>query len=370
MELIKWCKHMKINSLFVMMAAAFVAVACERGDKDVVPNNKPDTPEQPEEPDTPDEPTDGVVLEAAYFGGEYYGDYYSPGVGNYFIHFSDKGFSDAGYALPEAVYYTLDLYGDYYGGEEVDRLPLPEGTYRLDMENSFTNGTFSVAYSKFTRSDADGQFVEEHQFEAGELVVTATQAVLKVTIAGVEHTVTFDGKADVADKRSATGEDVGGGDDDSGDVEVPEDELSTLTEDYEVDLSDHMLIYCAYGDYYATGINNYTFAIWPNEYVGDFIQFDVMTSATDDALFSGVFDCGDETSEYSFLRGYIAVEGDSGYMNGSWYYKDDGVTMAPFVGGELEVECRADGTASVEFAVLDDKGNTISGSWSGPMTEI
>lgn len=365
---------MKIKSLLMLVAAAFMFVACESGGDDVVPNDKPDTPEQPEEPEEPEqpeEPVEGIQLEAAYFGGEYYGDYYSPGVGNYFIHFSDKGFDDEGYALAEAVYYTLDLYSDYYGGEEVEKLPLPEGTYRLDKENSFTEGTFSVAYSKFTRSDADRQFVEEYQFEEGELVVTATQSVLKVTINGVEHTVTFNGKADVADKRSATGEDVGGGGDDGGDdVEIPDGEFSTLTEDYTVNLSDHMLIYCAYGDYYATGINNYTFAIWPNEYVGDFVQFDVMTSAVDDALFSGVFDCGDESSEYSFLRGYISVEGDSGYMNGSWYYTDDGVTMAPFVGGELKVECRADGTASVEFAMLDDKGNTISGSWSGSMMEI
>lgn len=346
---------MRIKS--VIMAVALLFAACERGNDDVVPSNKPDTPDQTE---------DGVQLTATYFGGEYYGDYYSPGVGNYFIHFSDKGFDDAGYALPNASYYTLDLYSDYYGGSEVATLPLPEGTYRLDMDNTFAHGTFSVAYSKYTRSDDNGEFVEERQFEEGELTVTATEAVLRVTIAGEEHVVTFNGKADVADKRSATGEDVGGDDD----VEIPEGELSTLTDDYEVDLSGHVLIYCAYGDYYSTGINNYTFAIWPNDYVGDFVQFDVMTSATDDALFSGVYDCGDESSTYSFLRGYIFVEDNSGYMNGSWYYKDDGVTMAPFVGGELSVECNADGTASVEFAVLDDKGNTITGSWRGQMTEI
>lgn len=360
----KW----KYKCIFMLVAAVFMFVACESGGDDIVPNDKPDTPRQPEVPDTPEEPVEGIQLEAAYFGGEYYGDYYNPGVGNYFIHLSDKGFDDNGYALAEAVYYTLDLYSDYYSGEQVATLPLPEGTYRLDKENSFAEGTFSVAYSKFTRSDAECQFVEEYQFEEGELVVTATQSVLKVTINGKQHTVTFNGKADVADMRSATGEDVGGGGDDA--IEIPDGEFSTLTEDYTVNLSDHMLIYCAYGDYYATGINNYTFAIWPNEYVGDFVQLDVMTSTADEALFSGVFDCGDESSEYSFLPGYIAVDGNLGYMNGSWYYTDDGVTMAPFVGGELKVECRADGTASVEFAMLDDKGNTISGSWSGSMEEM
>lgn len=383
---------MKANYFIGLFMAVALLVGCGEGltddntppakeDNTETPNepNEPETPEEPndpEEPEDPEEPIDPeepeeVVLEAGYFGGEYYGDYYSPGVGNYYIHLSDNGFEDSGYALPNTVYYTFDLYSTYYGGEEVERLSLPEGTYRLDMDDTFTEGTFSVAYSKYYYTDANGDVVEQFQFEAGELVVTATEATLVATIAGKQHKVTFAGVADVADKRSATGEDVGGGDDggddggeDDGneDIVLPDTPRSTLEGDYTMTLDHHILMYQGYGDYYGTGLDNYTFAIWPEDYVGDHLQFDVMIPQG--TFFYGTFTAGDEATAYSFLPGYLEVDGMSGYMRASWYYTDDGITMAPFVGGELVIG-RSGSSMTVTFSVVDDKGNTITGEWSG-----
>lgn len=306
-----------------------------------------------------EEPTT-VEFTANYFDGEYYGDYYSPGIGNYYLHLSDNGFQESGYALPNSTYYRIDLYSDYFSGSEVEYLQLPYGTYTLDLENTFAHGTFSVNYSKMLGSDTEGNFVIEKQFEAGELVVNEEGAVLKVTIEGKEHVVTYKGATLVADKRSATGEDVGGGED-----LIPEGTLSTLTEDYNVVLDDHMLIYANYGDYYSTGLNNWTFAIWPNDYEGDHIQFDIMSqSAT--AMF-GNYTVGDENTASSFFKGYIEDDGSgsAGFMRGSWYYTDDGTTMAPFAGGDLRISNAGGGNIKVDFTVTDDKGNTITGSWTG-----
>lgn len=307
-----------------------------------------------------EEPEQGVQFTANYFDGEYYGDYYSPGIGNYYLHLSDNGFQESGYALPNSTYYRLDLYSDYYSGSEVEYLQLPYGTYTLDLNNTFAHGTFSVAYSKMLGSDAEGNFVVEKQFEAGELVVDELGAVLKVTVEGKEHVVTYKGATLVRDKRSATGEDVGGGED-----LIPEDALSTLTEDYTVVLDDHMLIYANYGDYYATGLNNWTFAIWPNDYEGDHVQFDIMSQSSS-AMF-GNYTVGDENRASSFFKGYIEDDGSgsAGYMRGSWYYTDDGVTMAPFAGGDLCISNAGGGNIKVDFTVTDDKGNTITGSWTG-----
>ncbi len=301
-----------------------------------------------------------VQFTADHFDGEYYGDYYSPGIGNYYIHLSDNGFQASGYALPNSTYYRIDLYSDYYGGPQVESLQLPYGTYTLDVDNKFEHGTFSVAYSKMLSSDAEGNFVVEKLFEAGELVVDEAGAVLRVTIDGKEHTVTYEGQTLVADKRSSTGEDVGGGDDN-----VPEEALSTLTGDYNVVLDDHMLIYAYYGDYYSTGLNNWTFAIWPNDYEGDHIQFDIMNSSATDMY--GEYSVGDENTAYSFFKGYIENDdsGTMGYMRGSWYYTDDGVTMAPFVDGELRISDTGGGNLKVDFSVTDDRGNKIRGSWRG-----
>lgn len=306
-----------------------------------------------------EEPTT-IEFTANYFDGEYYGDYYSPGIGNYYLHLSDNGFQESGYALPNSTYYRIDLYSDYFSGSEVEYLQLPYGTYTLDLDNTFAHGTFSVAYSKLLGSNGEGSFVVEKSFEAGELVVDEEGAVLKVTIEGKEHIVTYKGATLVADKRSATGEDIGSGED-----LIPEGTLSTLTEDYATVIDDHMLMYANYGDYYSTGLNNWTFALWPNDYEGDHIQFDIMNQSS--SAMYGTYTVGDENTAYSFFKGYIEDDGSgsAGYMRGSWYYTDDGVTMAPFVGGELKISNAGNSNIKVDFTVTDDKGNTITGSWTG-----
>lgn len=302
-----------------------------------------------------------VQFVANHFDGEYYGDYYSPGIGNYYLHLSDNGFKESGYALPKSRYYRIDLYSDYYGGPEVEHLQLPYGTYTLDTANSFQHGTFSVAYSKMLESDAEGNFVIEKLFEAGELVVDAKGATLRVTIEGVEHVVTYSGATLVSDKRSATGEDVGGGEEDD-----TEDVLSTLVGDYTLTLDDHMLIYAYYGDYYNTGLRNWTFALWPNDHEGDHIQFDIINESDTDMF--GTYSLGDESRAYSFLVGYIESDGTGdtiGYMRGSWYYTDDGVTMAPFAGGELRITDGGGGDIVLDIEATDDRGNRLKGSWRG-----
>lgn len=312
-------------------------------------------------PDTPDKPTppDGVVFTANYFDCEYYGDYYTPGVGNYYIHLSDNGFLESGFARPNSTYYRIDLYSDLYDDAEGEALHLPVGTYTLDTEDTLAHGTFSVAWSKYLQSDAEGEFVEELSFEAGELIVTASGAQLKVTIAGKEHIVTYEGEMVVADKRIDEGDDNN---------ECPEGVLSTLTEDKTTLLDDHEMVYVNYGDYYATGLNNWTFAIWPLERIGDHIQFDIM-GESGDTLF-GSYTIGDEATPFSFLRGTIEGDDEMGYMAGSWYYTDDGYTMAPFVDGVLTISDAGDGKAKIEFDVKDDAGNRVTGSWQGIMQEM
>ena len=342
-----------------MVATLLLAVGCESNTPAPTPDPEKPTPEQPNPDDDEgkEEEEEGIRFTANIFDGEYYGDFYSPGVGNYYIHLSDNGFNENGYANPNATYYRLDLYSDYYDGPEVETLQLPYGTYTLDLNNTFAHGTFSAAYSKYMTTDAEGAFTTEASFEAGELVVTEDGATLKVTIAGEEHTVTYKGATLVADKRSATGEEPG----DGGGEE--QDTYSTLTEDRTLNLDNHELVFVNYGDYYATGLNNWVFAIWPIERVGDHLQFDLMNTSTENFL--GEYGVGDESTAFSFFRGTIQGDGSVGYMVGSWYYTDDGATMAPFVGGTLAISDNGEGGVMLDIAVVDDRGYTITGSWSG-----
>ena len=151
-------------------------------------------------------PVDGVVFEAQVLTGQYYGDYYTPDAGNYYIFFTDNGFSEDGDFLPNSTYYQLDVYGVLYEGESVDGyIPLPEGTYTLDEYETMAVGTIGIYYSGYVKTNDTEEEVEAY-FEAAELVVAADgSCVLTATVDGEKHTVTFSGQSTISDNRINTG---------------------------------------------------------------------------------------------------------------------------------------------------------------------
>ena len=156
-------------------------------------------------------PEDGVVFEAQVLTGEYYGDYYTPDAGNYYIFFSDYGFSEDGNLLTNSIYYQLDLYGVLYEGEAVNGyIPLPEGTYTLDVNDTMAVGTIGYSYSCYMKTNSS-EIEVEIPFDAAELVVAADgSCTLIATIEGEKHKVTFAGTSTIEDKREVNtgGEDV------------------------------------------------------------------------------------------------------------------------------------------------------------------
>ena len=450
-------------------------------------------------------PTDEVVFEAQMLVGEYYADYYTPDAGNYYIFFTDYGFDEGGYVLANSTYYQLDLYGDFYEGEpNGDFVPLPAGTYTLDVNESMAKGTIGYSYSAYMRTNDSGYEVVAY-FDAAELVVNEDgSCVLNAVVGGVKHTVTFSGEAQINDRRevSSGGEDkeleasyayayyygdqynpgvadnfyfflsdmgldadgwelpnatyyrfdlysevvdaenglalpygtytIDNGSCDpytigsmysayyvmdaegwdyvesaaptsgtvvvdesgvtahimvngawhtvtySGDITIydssqggegGDDEYegpySTLWEDYRCNFDNHTLYYQYYGDYYETGYMNWTFAIMPNGGEGDFVQFDVVASSNSTTDFFGEYTISNSYNAYTAYPGYIDYW--DGYMAGSWYYTEDGWTMAPFIDGTMSVVDNGDGTVTVEFDVYDDYYNNITGSWTGQM---
>ena len=145
---------------------------------------------------------DEVVFEAQILTGEYYGDYYTPDAGNYYIFFSDYGFTEDGNLLTNSIYYQLDLYGVLYDGEAVDGyIPLPEGTYTLDKNDTMAVGTIGYSYSCYMKTNSS-EIEVEVSFDAAELVVAADgSCTLIATIEGKKHKVTFAGTSTIEDKR-------------------------------------------------------------------------------------------------------------------------------------------------------------------------
>lgn len=167
---------------------------------------------QKEKASTPEpQPEFDVEFEAQVLTGEYYGDYYTPDAGNYYIFFSDYGFTEDGNLLTNSIYYQLDLYGVLYDGEAVDGyIPLPEGTYTLDKNDTMAVGTIGYSYSCYMKTNSS-EIEVEVSFDAAELVVAADgSCVLTATIEGKKHKVTFAGTSTIADERQVNtgGEDV------------------------------------------------------------------------------------------------------------------------------------------------------------------
>lgn len=153
------------------------------------------------------EPPTGVNIEAKHLYGDYYGDEYSPGVGNYYMTLSDLGIDEEGYGYAGGSYYYVDLYGPLFEGE--GDITLPVGTYTFDASDSCSEWTIGAGYSAYIAFDENGNSLTGEdglRFTAATLVVTESGATLTATIDGVEHTVTFEGVADITDVRTDTGE--------------------------------------------------------------------------------------------------------------------------------------------------------------------
>lgn len=293
---------------------------------------------------------ENVEMEAEYAYAFYYGDQYAPGVAdNYYLFLSDLGLDAEGYEQANGTYYRFDIYAPISADNATK---VPAGTYTIDMTDSGALWTASLSYSAYFILDEYGWDYVSNDYPASGTVVVGEDGtiVAEVTMlmSGATHKVTYNGgNIEVFDNSSS-----GGGDDVV---------YSTLTGDWNCNLSAHTLYYQSYGDWYEVGYQNWVIAIMPNSQAGDFVQFDLLAGADSFTSFAGEYTISDSLDAYTAYPGYI----DDGYLAGAWYYKEDGVTMAPFVDGWVDIVDNGDGTYTVEFDVYDDADYNLTGSWTG-----
>lgn len=279
---------------------------------------------------------------ATTMDGEYYGDFYSPGAGNYFLKFSDRGFTPEGSTQPFGTYYRIDAYGIVFT-DEIGTITLPEGEYTYDPEGSYTTWTFVADYTDFFVNDKNGKH-EKQKIESGKMVVKSNQITLELIINGVKHNVVYNGSTELVDAR--------------GDINI----LSTLEEDYALDLSNHSMVYACQGDWYDFGYMNWVLQIKPNDGKGDCVQIDIITEYDDEESgFEGNYTASEVRATNAFMLGWVY----GGYLECSWFYTVDQDELAPFRGGEITIKKNADDTYTVDIDVTDDIRNRIYGSWTG-----
>lgn len=298
-------------------------------------------------------PEEDTAFEASYAYAYYYGDQYAPGYAdNYYLFLSDLGLDEEGYEQANGTYYRFDIYAPLGDGNGTK---IPAGTYTIDDTDSGALWTATLSYSAyFVLDEYAWDFVENDYPASGTIVVGedgSITAEVTMLMSGATHTATYSG-GDIVIYDFSEGE---GGGSEGG-------PYSTLEYDWNCNLSAHTLYYEAYGDWYEVGYQNWVIAIMPNSQEGDFVQFDIL-GGTDSSSFAGEYTISDSLESYTAFPGYI----DEGYMNGGWYYTEDGYTMAPFVDGSLDITDNGDGTFTVEFDVYDDCDYNITGSWTGEL---
>ncbi len=304
--------------------------------------------------------SDNVEMEAEYAYANYYGDQYTPGYAdNYYLFLSDLGLDAEGWEQANGTYYRFDIYAPI----NADNLTkIPAGTYTVDMSDSGALWTASLSYSAYFVLDEYGWDYVSNDYPASGTIVVGEDgsivAEITMLMSGATHKVTYNGgNIEIFDNSSSEGGEDG------------EDAYSTLTSDWNCNLSAHTLYYEYYGDWYEVGYQNWVIAIMPNSQAGDFVQFNLLAGADSVTSFAGKYTISDSLDAYTAYPGYI----DYDYLAGAWYYKEDGVTMAPFVDGWVDVVDNGDGTVSVEFDVWDDADYNITGKWTGeiaPASEL
>lgn len=149
---------------------------------------------------------------------------------------------------------------------------------------------------------------------------------------------------------------------------------STLTGDYTVDFEGATGYAEFYGDYYGTGGSNWVIQIMPTTGNDGFMTEVVCSSTTfANGITSGIYSPSSEYSLYpgEYATGYMA----SGSIYGTNYlggFDDMGYVsqFAPAISGDMNIVQNDDGTYTISFAFLDDKGNTWDGEWSGAMDVV
>ena len=285
-----------------------------------------------------------INFHATMLSGEYLGDAYTPGVGNYWFILSDRGFNEDGTSRPSATYYRIDAYGPVYQGYE-SCPPIANGTYTFDKDDTYAEWTFTAEYSGFWVTNANGKRDEAiATFESGTMTVESGKITLDVVVGGEAHHVVFVGDTTLVDNQSS--------------VTI----YSTLDGDYDADLSDHYMVYECYGDYYDFGYTNWMFVLAPNNGYGDCFQFDIITGYQDiESGFTGDYISSDFLAMNSFIPGWT----DGVNMQCSWFFTANQSEVAPLRGGEMSVKENPDGTFSVDINVKDDLRNNITGHWTG-----
>jgi hypothetical protein len=303
-----------------------------------------------------------VYVDANQVTASYYGDRLINDMGRYWLIFSKDGFTDEGLAK-NAEFFRVDILGPMPVDE--GNITIPDGTYLFEYEPSFTPYTMlNLGNTDYVYTDESGE-AWSVPFTEAQLIITGNTMKLVARTTDKEFHLTYEGDYAVDY------------------VEVPE-YISTLTDDYEIDLSHCEGELSCYGDYWECGVCN-----WCIEFLdvdgmkyGTYLVLDFLTdeyvngsSGITGTYRSSGFTVEDPTkpafAPYTYVPG-MRISDDGNLMMGSLLqvYSDGvGVVQAPIFDGTITLKENTNGTYTIVIDALDDaeKPNRITLNWTGDL---
>lgn len=303
------------------------------------------------EPGPGPEPGDKYDVEyiANYINGGYYGG--EAGSYNYFFSMSKNGQPGDGYVNYDSDYYFFDAYSDIAVG--TGSLVLAQGVYEFDANNTGAAGTFGAEYSYYISIDAQGN-QDMKAITGGTLTVTNDKIEAVITLEdNTVHHVVYTGSLELG---------------------YPQEVISNLTEDYEINIQTGYAVGECYGDYYGVGSNNwmiYLYADAEDPFNGEFILLELLGGST--TSYAGTYTALTDAStayEGTFLPGEF--DGEDLYYSWLTTMTEGEVgsgVLAPMVEGEIivadDVDKDGNPIVTVQFDCYDDAGNNIFGVFKG-----
>lgn len=302
------------------------------------------------------EPMDSVVVVANQLIGNYYGERLCPGLGYYWIIMSDGGIVD-GEATNGSEFFRIDLIAPI--AEDEDNIRIPDGYYRYDATNSLEEYTIpNLGNTDFSYID-DGGMAWAEPFVDASLEVSGSRFTLKANTENSSYYVTFEGEYTIT-------------------ANIISDNISTLEEDLEIDLTGCTGTLSNYGDYWLCGYTN-----WGIEFVhsrglkyGTYLVLDFISESTTSCVgtyrYSGF--SGEDSTKPNFAPGFyipgMRISDDGVHMMGSLVQINrdgKGIAQAPLYGGEFTISQNEDGTYHILIDAVDDSepAHRITLDWTG-----
>lgn len=349
------------RTTFLARAAAFILALCPAFSCD---NNSDD-------PDNPGDETVTVVLDNAS-DGLYFGNFWKEGYADYYFILSkgEIGYSSDDYIAPlNPGDYILhcDLWGEI--SKDHSNPIVPEGTYTAHSGRA--NGTFNLEltfamYNKEKVSEgmyrvenvlfSDGEFIVKHIAEGYSITANVT------TTDGVKMTFTYSGAITLADK---SGE---------GDSEVTDSHIRS-----NLALSPKRVTKQLYSSDEASGYDNYVLRCFDTEKItsdglypsgaGHKLQIDLYVAHGEDL--AGTYTIG-KRLEYKAGTFYPGMWFGTQTL-GTFCMQVNSTSDIKFCAisdGKVDIVKNADETYSVTFALTDEDGYNVSGSWTGNIEDF